>query len=75
MSPKDVGGMANSVDRDHLDAVWSASSLFAQTYLSENLGSLWYYLNLKNNWNKGIQHESKYCYSFLNLHMDMYIFY
>ena len=25
-----------------LGAVWSGSALFAQTYLSENLGSLWY---------------------------------
>ena len=35
--------MANSVDPDQtapLGAVWSGSILFAQTYLSENLGSL-----------------------------------
>ena len=35
--------MANSVDPDQtapLEAVWSGSALFAQTYLSENLGSL-----------------------------------
>ena len=35
--------MANSVDPDQtapLGAVWSGSALFAQTYLSENLGSL-----------------------------------
>ena len=31
MSPKDADGMANSVDPE--------SALFAQTYLSENLGS------------------------------------
>ena len=37
MSPKDADRMANSVD---LGAVWSGSALFAQTYLSENLGSL-----------------------------------
>ena len=37
--------MANSVDPDQtapLGAVWSGSALFAQAYLSENLGSLWY---------------------------------
>ena len=36
--------MPNSVDPDQtapLGAVWSGSALFAQTYLSENLGSLW----------------------------------
>ena len=43
MSPKDAEGMANSVDPDQtapLGAVWSGSALFAQTCLSENLGSL-----------------------------------
>ena len=37
--------MANSVDPDQtapLGAVWSGSALLAQTYLSENLGSLMY---------------------------------
>ena len=43
MQPKDADGIANSVDPD-LGAVWSVSALFAQTYLSENLGSLWYYM-------------------------------
>ena len=41
--PKDAAGIANSVDPDQtapLGAVWSGSALFAQTYLSENLGSL-----------------------------------
>ena len=45
MSPNDADGMANSVDPDQtapLGAVWSGSSLFAQAYLSENLGSLRY---------------------------------
>ena len=45
MSPNDVAGMANSVDTDQtapLGAVWSGSALFAQAYLSENLGSLRY---------------------------------
>ena len=40
MSPNDADGMANSVDP--LGAVWSWSALFAQAYLSENLGSLPY---------------------------------
>ena len=43
MSPNDANGMANSVDPDQtapLGAVWSGSTLFAQAYLSENLGSL-----------------------------------
>ena len=43
LSPNDADGMANSVDPDQtasLGAVWSASALFAQTYLSKNLGSL-----------------------------------
>ena len=45
MSPNDADGMANSVDPDQtapLGAVWSGSALFAQAYLSKNLGSLWY---------------------------------
>ena len=43
MSPNDAEGMANSVDPDQsppLGAVWSGSALFAQAYLSENLGSI-----------------------------------
>ena len=40
MSPNDADGMANSVDPDQTaplgGAVWSGSTLFAQTYLSEN---------------------------------------
>ena len=39
MYPKDPDGMANSVDPDQtapLGAVWSGSTLFAQTCLSEN---------------------------------------
>ena len=38
---KDADGMANSVYPDQtasLGAVWSGSALFAQPYLSENLG-------------------------------------
>ena len=43
MSPNDADGMANSVDPDQTapqGAVWYGSALFAQVYLSENLGSL-----------------------------------
>ena len=45
MHPKDAAGIANNVDPDQtppLGAVWSGSALFAQTYLSEKFGSLWY---------------------------------
>ena len=45
MHPKDAEGIANSVDPDQtapLGAVWSRSALFAQTCLSENLGTLRY---------------------------------
>ena len=45
MCPNDADVMANSVDPDQtapLGAVWSGSALFAQAYLSENLGSLRY---------------------------------
>ena len=47
MSPNDADRLANSVDPDQtapLGAVWSGSALFAQAYLSENLGSLRYIL-------------------------------
>ena len=43
MSPNDADRIANSVDPDQtapLGAVWSGSALFAQAFLSENLGSL-----------------------------------
>ena len=42
MSPNNAEGMANSVDPDQTAplAVWTGSTLFAQDYLSENLGSL-----------------------------------
>ena len=45
MHPKDAEGIANGVDPDPtapLGAVWSESALFAQTCLSENLGTLRY---------------------------------
>ena len=48
MHPKDADRMANSVDPGDqtapLEAVWSGSTLFAQTSLSEKLGSLRYNL-------------------------------
>ena len=50
MSPNEADGMANSVAPDQtapLGAVWSGSALFAQAYLSENLGSLRYTLSWK----------------------------
>ena len=41
MCPKDVNETAISVDPDQTaPLVWSVSPLFAQAYLSENLGSL-----------------------------------
>ena len=53
MHPKDADRMANSVDPDQtapLVAVWSGSALFAQTCLSENLGSLQYVLYQHKSW-------------------------
>ena len=46
MCPNDADGMVNSIDPDQtasLGAVWFGSALFAQAYLSENLGSLQYF--------------------------------
>ena len=40
MGPNDADGMANSAEPDQTAAVWSGSALFAQTCLSENLGTL-----------------------------------
>ena len=51
MSPKDADGMANSVAPDqtaHL--IWVCTVLFAQAYLSENLGSLRYVINALLTW-------------------------
>ena len=45
MHSKDAEEIANSVDPDQtapLGAVWSGSALFAQAYMSKNLGSLRY---------------------------------
>ena len=63
MSPNDADGMANSVDPDQiapLGGVWSGSALFAQAYLSENLGSLRYFhvwgctLSMHDIWSKTV---------------------
>ena len=46
MSPNDADRMANSVDPEQtapVEAVGSGSALFAQAYLSVNLGSLRYF--------------------------------
>ena len=57
MSPNDADGMANSVDPDQTAPVWSGSALFAQAYLSKNLGSL-RYVQL-DNWHSHLYHGSK----------------
>ena len=52
MSPNDADGMTNSVDPDQtapLGAVWAGSALFAQAYLSKNLGLLRYLRHLHEN--------------------------
>ena len=44
MCQKDAAEKANSVDPNQTapsGAVWSGSTLFAQIWLSENLGSVW----------------------------------
>ena len=50
MSPKDVDRIANSVDPDQTaprGAVWSGSTLFAQTCVSETVGTLQYGFDCK----------------------------
>ena len=42
MCPNDADGMANSADPDQTASLGAA--LFAQAYLSENLGSLQYFM-------------------------------
>ena len=62
MSPNDADGMANSVDPDQtapLGAVWSGSALFAQAYLSENFGTLWYYPIIWTMWFNLVSKMSK----------------
>ena len=54
MGKKNADGMANSVDPDQtaiLGAVWSGSTLFAQTCLSENVGISRYAPLKKSEWN------------------------
>ena len=48
MHKKDIDGLANSEDADQngpRGAISSGSILFIQSCLSENLGTLWYYMN------------------------------
>ena len=52
MIPNDADGMANSVDPNQIAPVWSGSAPFAQANLSENLGSLRYFMKWKNSMNK-----------------------
>ena len=52
MHPKDADGMANSVDPDQTaseEAVWSWSALFAETYLSQYIEFVRYFI-LKHLW-------------------------
>ena len=47
MHPKEADAMANSIDPDQTassEAVWSWSALFAETYLSQYIEFLWYFL-------------------------------
>ena len=55
MCPNDVDGMANSVDPDQTAPIWSGSALFAQTYLSENFGSLRYIFFFVCVWEKDFE--------------------
>ena len=48
MHPKDADGMANSVDPDQTassEAVWSWSALFAETYLSQYIEFVRYFIS------------------------------
>ena len=57
MRRKDAKGIANRIDPGQtapLGAVWSGSALYAQIYLSENLGSLWYIKSSKGSANHEI---------------------
>ena len=51
MHPKEAGAMANSVDPDQAtssEAVWSWSALFAETYLSQYIEFLRYFIHIKH---------------------------
>ena len=50
MDPQDADRMVNNVDPDQT-AVWSGSTLFAQTYMSENLDILLYLFEFHSNLN------------------------
>ena len=64
MHPKDAEGIANSVDPDQT-APWSGSALFAQAWLSKNLGTLRYGFLLYMNCNKIFEEKKKeWCYDF-----------
>ena len=83
MHPKDAAEIANSVDPDQTaprGVVWSGSALFAQTCLSENLGTLRYLhlvlvnhfggLSLPNSWTNcehPHSHEVLTTVNFLNI--------
>ena len=56
MHPKSADRKANSVDPDQTGAVWSGSTLFAETGLSENLGTLRYIMNATTKMNKKFLH-------------------
>ena len=59
---KNADGMTNSADTDWigLGAIWSGSTLFAQTHLSENFGSLQYF-DSKNNLSPSWQNQQNDC--------------
>ena len=70
MSPNNADGMANSVDSDQTaprEAVWSGSALFAQAYLSENLGSLRYIFLTFIYWSKVLTNQPGW-YRFFRKH-------
>ena len=49
MHPKDADGMVNSVDPDQTassEAVWSWSALFAETYLSQYIEFVRYWIGM-----------------------------
>ena len=71
MHPNDADWMANSVD---LVRVWSGSTLFAKTCLSENLRSLWYmylYFYLPFTFLTEVE-DSLFRYSLGNVHLWAY---
>ena len=61
MHPKDADRMANSADPDLTapGAVWSVSTLFAQTCLSEKFGTLRYFFMDVSGWHEIMLTESE----------------